>query len=1004
MTTLLHDLVHGPSEAVAVDTGTARTDYRGLHALANAVARRVGGASGPVGVRIADPHLLVPTIIGVLKSGRPYLPLEPSWPDARCARIAEAVSMDVLVSDQPVGAALTRACVSVRVQELAEGGHAPEPEPVGAPSPLAYLVLTSGSTGTPKAVAVDHAAAVGSARARRALYGESVGRFLWHSPAAFDSSVAGLFWTLMDGGTLVCPDAATRVSPRRLAERIRDGRVSHLLCLPRVWREVLHTVEPGELDDLRSVIVAGEEVPAALPGEHHATTRADLWNEYGPAEASVWATAHKLDAPGPPDRAPAIGTPRPGVELYLLREDLSHATPGETGTIWLAGEALARGYHGAPGATADRFVPDPHRPGRRAYRTGDLATRREDGALVYRGREDDQVKISGIRIEPAEVERVLQRVPGVRDCAVVARSVDSRASLTAFVILVSGAGTDEVEAALRELLPVQFVPSRLVAVDHLPRNSNGKIDRRALAAGEESETAPVGPPGEGEEPEHLAAVLTAWRSALRTEDVKPRSDLFELGGDSITAVVISTNLAEHGLAASPQDVFRARTPIDLAGRVEATGREAAENERPEPHASMEDRGEVAPVDLPLTPIQRWFFAEHPTDHWNLSVALRIEGDLDRVRARLTEVLERHPLLSAVFPVVEDRSARLLRPGVGAIAVTIEECDGPLPDLRDEEAERLQRTLDLENGPVCHLHWSQGTDDRAHALIVTHHVVVDAVSWRTIMGEVTRLLRGGELEPLDITPLVRAHLSQSDPDEAERRFWRDQAQAAAAPLTGLRPGTESQATTTRRVIGGIDAVRFRARAEQRPDAGEDVMLAALLLACGRVFDLPPRLGVEVETHGREPGFADVVGWFTRFHPLALRHVDPMTAREALAEVRRSREQVSRYGSGYLGSVHSEGVLAPDTAPAAPFSLNYLGRVADSLRVDGRTIEVDPDPFGQRSGATPRRNTVQVSAYLSGDELIVDLRHPRKASTRCTTLADALHEAITPCLEVDHVPAR
>ena len=436
---LLHEpffeQAHRLPQAVAVRCGERTLAYGELAAWAERLALELRdrgiGAESRVALCVERSPEMVAGILAILRAGAAYLPLDPSYPAER---------LRFMLQDS--GAALTLAPASLRPRLQGSAvpwlDLAPPIENVAAaaagirtvpPAAAAYVIYTSGSTGQPKGVVVPHASAAYSTAVRRLYYRDPVGCYLLLSSFAFDSSVAGIFWTLASGGTLVMPEESAHRDPQQLLELIARHRVTHLLALPSLYRLLLDAAPPGALASLRTAIVAGEACGAALVRRHREVLPGvRLVNEYGPTEASVWSTAAECG----PDEAQAevpIGSAIPGarVGLHTPAGDLIPA--GTDGELWVAGPGLARGYHRRADLTAERFVPDPYaeEPGARAYRTGDLARRREDGALLFRGRRDHQVKIRGYRIELGEIESALASHPQVVQAAVVAVGGDATA-------------------------------------------------------------------------------------------------------------------------------------------------------------------------------------------------------------------------------------------------------------------------------------------------------------------------------------------------------------------------------------------------------------------------------------------------------------------------------------------------------------------------------------------------------------------------------------------------
>jgi thioesterase domain-containing protein len=401
-----------------------------------------------------------------------------------------------------------------------------------------------------------------STSARLAFYAEAPRSFLMLSSFAFDSSVAGIYWTLSTGGTLVVSEPGLEHDVDRLSAAIADHAVTHLLCLPSLYEVLLDLAAPERLTSLRTVIVAGEAFPTGLGARHRSVMpAASLFNEYGPTEACVWCTAADLTGFEAGTHAP-IGRPIPGAEVRLLGPDGRPVPLGAAGEIVVGGPGVADGYLAHAEATARAFVTD-SASGRRFYRTGDLARYRPDGSLAFLGRRDRQVKIRGHRIETAEIEDVLRTHPAVCEAAVVAvpsapgaSSDTGRLALAAFVV--TAEASDAVPAArvrdhVGSRLPAFMTPSAVTLVPELPRLPNGKVDHEALvraATRPDREREPDTPRDEFER-----ALVDVWREVLRAERIGIHDDFFALGGDSIASIRIVALARQRGVSIAPSEIF-----------------------------------------------------------------------------------------------------------------------------------------------------------------------------------------------------------------------------------------------------------------------------------------------------------------------------------------------------------------------------------------------------------------------------------------------------------------
>jgi thioesterase domain-containing protein/acyl carrier protein len=428
------------------------------------------------------------------------------------------------------------------------------------------VIFTSGSTGEPAGVEVTHANLAASTAARPAFYGdESPSRFLLTPSIGFDSSMVGIFWPLVSGGAIVVPDDAEVHDIDRLGALIAACNITHVLMVPSLYRAVLAR-RSDDLAGLRVAIVAGEACPPDVVDEHHRLLASTaLVNEYGPTEATVWATAHRCE---PGDDPVPIGQPIAGTRIRIADDLQRPMAPGASGELLIAGPGVVHGY--LSGRSNSSFV---EADGDRWYRTGDLARVDNDGRVVFLGRVDDQLNVGGFRVEPAEVEGHIVRLAGVRDAVVVGATIDGREALVAHVVgdraLVDGA---RIRAHVTDLVGAGAAPRRVVFHDQLPRTANGKLDR-AQAALLALDDAPAA---------QASGLIAIWRRALQRDDLDGSSDFFAEGGDSLAAVEIVIDVAELiGREVAIADLLGAPTPDALAA-----------------HLGLDDNVAVVPTSTP----------------------------------------------------------------------------------------------------------------------------------------------------------------------------------------------------------------------------------------------------------------------------------------------------------------------------------------------------------------------------------------------------------------------
>ncbi len=531
----------------AVLCGSAQLTYAELERHSNQLAHRLislgARPNDAVALCVERSVEMIVGILGILKAGAAYVPLDPSYPQERLSYMLQDCGARLVLTQSHLPVLPGTDQVRTVHLDLAHMGS--ETEPVSAPKvqssmdDLAYIIYTSGSTGCPKGVEITHRNLACSTGARLDHYRPAGEVFLLLSSYSFDSSVAVIFHALCTGAALLVPSPETGTSPSQVVNIVRQNGVTDLLCVPSLYSEVLDIASPGELASLRRVIVAGESCPASLLETHfRMLPSTELYNEYGPTEATVWSTVYRCQS-ATAGNSVSIGHPIRGTQVFILDRNLELLPEGVPGELCIGGEGVARGYHNAPDLTVQRFVPNPFASysGAKLYRTGDLARCLPDGNIEFMGRLDQQVKIRGLRIEPEEIEATLASHPDVRDNAVIVHGEETgQPQLIAHVVPRQQDDTSEVElrAFLQRRLPAYMIPSTFILCTSLPRSANGKTDRQALRRmqhGEISDSREPARPRSYME----SRLLAIWQDVLGLQAVDIDQDFFALGGHSLLA-------------------------------------------------------------------------------------------------------------------------------------------------------------------------------------------------------------------------------------------------------------------------------------------------------------------------------------------------------------------------------------------------------------------------------------------------------------------------------------
>ncbi len=775
--------------------------------------RRLGlGPEDLVGIYLERTAEVPVALLGVLKSGAGYLPLDLAHPADRRAFMLEDAGSPLVLTQERLVAELPETVRTVfldtRWDEIArESGE--ELPAVASPEHRAYVIYTSGSTGRPKGVEIPHRALLNFLHAMRRLYPVGPGSVM---PAittiAFDLSVPELYLPMTGGGTTPLLTRETAADGLQLARALDATGATVLQATPATYRQLLETGWPGKRDLL---MLCGAEALSRDLADRLLPIGAGFWNFYGPTETTVWSTAWRVESEGPI----SIGRPIANTRVYLLDRGFAPVPLGAIGELCIGGSGMARGYFRRPELTADRFIPDPlsGEPGARLYRTGDLARWLAGGLLEYLGRLDHQVKLRGFRIELGEIEAALRAHPMVSEAVVLLR--EDRAGdprLTAYLGLVPGGeapDSADLRRFLRESLPDYMVPGAFVALPALPRNANGKVDRKALAqirpepgSGPASDTERVAPRTLVEE--RLAAI---WTQVLEVEEVGVFDDFFDRGGHSLLATQLVMRLRDaFGQELPVRTIFQAPT---IAAQAEilgtASGEASSPRSRPIRRVSREE-----PLPLSFAQERLWFLDQlvPGSPAYNIASALRVSGDLDPalLERAFAGVVERHEPLRTTFGQRDGRGFQVIHPPRGW-SVPVTDLAGEADQdaaLRRLAAEESLLPFDLTRGPLLRTRLLR-LSEREHVLLLTvHHIVADL--WATgvlvvEVGEAYRRLAAGDATPLPELPVQYADFAVWQREwltgeELERQlaFWRQEL-AGAPPAIDLptdrpRPPAES----------------------------------------------------------------------------------------------------------------------------------------------------------------------------------------------------------------------
>ncbi|HEX8456607.1 MAG TPA: amino acid adenylation domain-containing protein, partial [Pyrinomonadaceae bacterium] len=786
--------------AVAVVCHDRQLTYAELDARANSLAghlRGLGvGRETLVGIACERGIEMMVGLLGILKSGGAYVPIDPQYPQERIALMLQDSGIEVLLTESALGDRLPAhdartVCLDTDAELIARSSSEPLAL-AGDADNLAYVIYTSGSSGRPKGVQISHRAVVNLLNSMRREPGLEAGDCLLAvTTLSFDIAALELFLPLTTGARLVIAPRDAASDGRVLGELLTRSGANVMQATPSTWRMLL---EAGWTGDARlKVLCGGEALPADLAATLSARV-ASLWNVYGPTETTIWSTVDRTNATA---ESISIGRPIANTQIYILDRELQPAPIGVGGDLYIAGEGLARGYLHRPELTAERFVPDPfgHGPGRRMYQTGDVARYRQDGRVELLGRSDQQVKVRGFRIELGEIETALGRHRAVGQCAVVVRETGGDKQLLAYLTLRDdrrATSSDELRRFLEQSLPAYMIPARFVVLDELPLTPNGKVNRQALPEPSEASMEAgrdyVAPQTATEE--KLAGLFAEVLGLAR---VGRDDDFFRTGGHSLLATRLASRVRdEFDLELPLRRFFEAPTVGLLASHIEQT-REggAAEGELSSELPKITRIPRLGELPLSFAQQRLWFLNQlsPASPFYNMNGVVRLTGELKvaALERAFTEVCARHETLRTRFKSVANQPVQfILDPQPFELAC--EDFSQLGAETRDTAvAARIrkagERPFDLEQDELLRAHLFR-LDAREHLLLVSlHHIIADGWSLGVLVREVAALYESfitgapSTLSELPIQYVDFAHWQrewlQGDELEAQLAYWRRQ---------------------------------------------------------------------------------------------------------------------------------------------------------------------------------------------------------------------------------------
>ncbi|MBD2603288.1 amino acid adenylation domain-containing protein [Scytonema hofmannii FACHB-248] len=1009
-------------DKIAVSTAEQKLTYQELDQHSNQLAyilqQKGVGRETRVGIFQERNAALVISLLAVLKAGGTYVPLDPQYPPERLSFIAEdsgitlLLTAENLLSNLPVK--VPEILVIDRIEFTADFTFTAEILPQQA----AYIIYTSGSTGQPKGCLVTHNNVVRLMRNTEAWFdfNESDVWTLFHS-FAFDFSVWEMWGALLYGGKLVVVPYLESRSPEAFRRLLQQEGVTILNQTPSAFRQLIRAdQEFADKLSLRAIIFGGEalELQSLKPWiERYGDNYPRLINMYGITETTVHVTYRPiLKEDIFQNRGSVIGVQIPDLSIYILDDALEPSPLGVSGEIYVGGMGVSRGYLNRPTLTAQRFIPNPYsqQPGARLYRTGDLARRLTNGDIEYLGRRDLQVKVRGFRIELGEIEAALAALPQVAETTVIVYSEtpeDKR--LVAYIVPSGQIDRNQLRTELKERLPDYMIPAAFIFLDAMPLTAQGKINRKALpipdwnqAAAKRSFTAP--------KTDAEKVICHVWEKVLGLDSIGIEDNFFDLGGDSILALKVVTEMRRQGWLLTPKEIFQEQT-------VQRLGAVAKMMYAPE-IAATTAIGEVL-----FSPIQKWFFDLNIPNvhHWNQALLLEVHKSLipATVASAIQVISSHHDSFRLRFEKEKEVWRQFYTENSATFSWEIIDL-AFFTELEQNAAmqsacDRLQKSLNLHNGPLAGAMWfNLGENRQPRLLIVIHHLIIDGVSWRILLQDLVEVISGNELSPRTSSFQQWSQFlhtfATSTKMQAETQFWLDtvKGETAKLPLDFPNSLTENLEASVKKVslqLTKEQTHRFLTQANKAyRTQPQELLLAALGKTLSQITQ-NSTLQIMMEGHGREELSSELditrtLGWFTTLYPLRL-ELNQDNCNNLIKTVKEQFRSVPQRGFGYglLKYINQE--TLPTTGQ---ISFNYLGQVRNEsgknklFRLLNEDIEPTRDPEGLRP------HIIDINGIVVEGELRVDWLYSCNLHQEetITQWADNFHknliEILSHCCEV------
>ncbi|MEK5109515.1 non-ribosomal peptide synthase/polyketide synthase [Cytobacillus sp. FSL K6-0129] len=800
---LFEEQVEKTPNKVAVVVGNQEMTYNELNARSNQLAHTLRDRGvkpdDVVAIMVERSFEMIVSIMGVLKAGAAYLPIDPELPIERINYMLKDSRTEILVSQVTPSEELTFEGVCLSLEKESVFSRIREnPIYVNKAQDLAYVIYTSGSTGKPKGVMIEHQSVINRLMWMQRKYPLSQSdSILQKTPYMFDVSVWELFWWALSGARLCFLAPNEEKNPSSVINAIKKYGITTIHFVPTMLdifvKQVKNNQSKNTLVSLRRIFVSGEELKwnqvqhyNQVIGKEYST---ELINLYGPTEATV--DVSYFDVKELTDKVVPIGKPIDNIHLYVVNEHVQLQPIGVPGELCIAGDGVARGYLGNPTLTAEKFVENPFVPGERMYKTGDLARWLPDGNIEFLGRIDHQVKIRGFRIELGEIENTLLSHPLVQDTVVISRKeVSDEDFLCAYIVASQDASVSELRTHLAKTLPDYMIPSYFVPVDALPLNANGKVDRKALPEPKgylASEVPYVAPQTDIQQ-----MVVDIWQEVLGVEQpIGIHDNFFELGGHSLRATTVMAKIHQNMDVEVPlRVIFQSPTIEEIASYIEKAQKQQFKS------IKVVEKQPYYPVSAAQKRMYILNQMDKQSTSYNMPAVLTLEGSVDftRLENAFNQLVERHEAFRTEFIIKDGVPVQRVVDSVPFSVQVLEKTEVAV----EEQIQSFIQPFDLQQAPLLRVGLLQESEEQHILIIDMHHIISDGHSLTLLTEEFSTLYADGALPDLRIQYKDYAVWQQSqlksDEMKEHKEYWLKQFESGI-PILDLptdypRPAVQS----------------------------------------------------------------------------------------------------------------------------------------------------------------------------------------------------------------------